>query len=68
MANADYSDPADASMMMKDMEIACDMGTRTGSAMPVAEVVKALFERAIHEGYMDSGQIAPMRLYSNNPL
>ncbi|MGB0630527.1 MAG: NAD(P)-dependent oxidoreductase [Alphaproteobacteria bacterium] len=68
MANADYSDPADASMMMKDMDIACDMGHRTGSPMPVSEVVQALFRRAIEQGHMDGGQIAPMRLYSDKPL
>ncbi|MFT7571237.1 MAG: 3-hydroxyisobutyrate dehydrogenase-like beta-hydroxyacid dehydrogenase [Paracoccaceae bacterium] len=68
MANADYSDPADASMMLKDMGIAQDMGNKTGSAMPVTDLVTALFNKAIDEGHMDGGQIAPMRLYSSEPL
>lgn len=68
MANADYSDPADASMMLKDMSIAQDMGSKTGSTMPVTDLVTALFKEAIDQGHMDGGQIAPMRLYSTKPL
>jgi len=68
MATADYSDPADASMMMKDMNIASDLGLRTDSPMPVTDLVTSLYERAIDEGNMDGGQIAPIRLYSKEPL
>lgn len=68
MANADYSDPADASMMLKDMGIARDMGRKTDSAMPVTDLVTALFQRAVDQGHMDGGQIAPMRLYTSEPL
>lgn len=68
MANADYSDPADASMMLKDMGIAQDMGRHTDSAMPITDLVTALFQRAVDQGHMDGGQIAPMRLYSLDPL
>ena len=68
MAVADYSDPADASMMMKDIDIACDMGKRTDSPMPVSEVVQKLYRQAIDQGNMDGGQIAPMKLYSEKPL
>lgn len=62
MAAADYSDPADASMMAKDVAIAADMGRRTGTAMPVTDLVDSLYRRAIDEGHLDAGQIAPMRL------
>lgn len=62
MAAGDYSDPADASMMTKDMRIARDMGASTGSAMPVTDLVASLYERAIAEGHIEAGQIAPMRL------
>lgn len=68
MAEADYSDPADASMMQKDMDIACDMGRLTDSSMPIAEIVTALYRQAIDQGHMDAGQIAPMRLYSDEAL
>lgn len=68
MATADYSDPADASMMMKDMNIASDLGRRTNSPMPVTDLVTSLYRRAIDEGNMDGGQIAPIRLYSKEPL
>lgn len=68
MANADYSDPADASMMLKDMGIARDMGRRTDSDMPVTDLVTELFQKAVDQGHMDGGQIAPMRLYSTKPL
>lgn len=68
MATADYSDPADASMMMKDMDIASDLGQRTHSPMPVTDLVTLLYRRAIEEGNMDGGQIAPIRLYSKMPL
>lgn len=68
MAVADYSDPADASMMMKDIDIACDMGKRTDSPMPVSGVVQKLYRQAIDQGNLDGGQIAPMKLYSEKPL
>ena len=68
MASADYSDPADASMMMKDMYIASDLGRRTDSPMPITDLVTSLYERVIDEGNMDGGQIAPIRLYSKEPL
>lgn len=68
MAAADYSDPADASMMMKDMNIASDLGRRTSSPMPVTDLVTALYSRVIEEGNMDGGQIAPIRLYTKEPL
>jgi len=68
MANADYSDPADASMMLKDMGIAQDMGTKTNSPMPITDLVTALFQKTIDQGHLDGGQIAPMRLYSSEPL
>jgi 3-hydroxyisobutyrate dehydrogenase-like beta-hydroxyacid dehydrogenase len=55
-------------MLMKDMSIAQDMGNRTHSDMPVTDLVTSLFQRAIDEGHMDGGQIAPMRLYSSTPL
>lgn len=68
MANADYSDPADASMMLKDMGIARDMGIKTKSAMPVTELITSLFQDAVDQGHLDGGQIAPMRLYASEPL
>ena len=68
MATADYSDPADASMMMKDMNNASDLGRQTGSPMPVTDLVTALYRRVIDEGNMDGGQIAPIRLYTKDPL
>ena len=68
MATADYSDPADASMMMKDMEIASDLGRRTKSSLPVTDLVTSLYRQAIYAGNIDAGQIAPIRLYSKEPL
>lgn len=68
MATADFSDPADASMMMKDMDIASDLGRETGSPLPVTEIATALYRRAIDEGNLDGGQIAPIRLYRKEPL
>lgn len=67
MAAADYSD-ADASIMMKDMNIACDMGRITGTPMPMTEVATSLYRLALQLGHTDGGQIAPMRLYSDKPL
>lgn len=68
MAAADYSDPADASMMMKDMNIASDLGQQTESPLPVTDLVTALYRRVIEDGNMDAGQIAPIRLYAKEPL
>ena len=50
------------------MSIAQDMGNRTNSYMPMTDLVTSLFQRAIEKGDMDGGQIAPMRLYSSEPL
>ena len=68
MAGADYSDPASAAIMMKDMNIACDMARLTDTPMPMTEVATSLYRLAIQLGHMDGGQIAPMRLYSDEPL
>jgi 3-hydroxyisobutyrate dehydrogenase len=68
MARADYSDPADALMMMKDMDIASELGLKTNSPLPIADLVTELYRRAIAEGNVDGGQIAPIRLYTNKPL
>lgn len=68
MANADYTDPATAAIMMKDMNIACDMARLTETPMPMTELATSLYRLAIHLGHLDGGQIAPMRLYATEKL
>ena len=68
MANADYSDPATAAIMVKDMNIACDMARLTDTPMPMTELATSLYRLAIQLGHLDGGQIAPMRLYANEKL
>ncbi|MGE0744616.1 MAG: NAD(P)-dependent oxidoreductase [Rhodospirillales bacterium] len=67
MAAARYQGAASA-VMMKDMDIACDMGRLTGTPMPVANLVTALYRLAYAQGHADAGQLAPMRLYADGPL
>ena len=68
MAAADYSDDVDAAIMAKDIDIACDMGRETGSAMPVTALVQQLYRQLIADGDRDKGQIGLMWLYKQEPL
>jgi 3-hydroxyisobutyrate dehydrogenase len=68
MAAADYARAGDAHIMLKDMEIACDMGRATRTPMPVAGLVASLYALLIAQGHADTGQIGLMRLYAEGPL
>ncbi len=68
MAAADYTDDVDAAIMVKDIDIACDMGRETGSAMPVTALVQQLYRQLIADGNRDKGQIGLMWLYKQAPL
>ena len=52
---------------LKDLDIACQLGMATGSPMPVTALVSELY-RLTGQQKGDTGQIAPMRLYSDEPL
>ena len=43
-------------------------GTPVPFAILVTELAASLYRMAIQFGHMDGGQIAPMRLYSTEPL
>lgn len=68
MASADYSDPGTARIMLKDMNIASDMGRLTEAAMPVTALVTSLYRLLIEQGHGHTGQIGLMRLYKDGPL
>lgn len=68
MASADYSDPGTAAIMVKDMNIACDMALLTGTPMPMTSLVTSLYRLLIEQGHGDAGQIGLMRLYRDGPL
>ena len=68
MAAAAYENVGDARIMLKDMDIACDMGRLTDSPMPVTALVTALYRLQIAQGHDDCGQIGLMRLYADGPL
>jgi 3-hydroxyisobutyrate dehydrogenase len=52
---------------LKDLDIACELGIATKSPMPVTSLVSDLY-RLVGQQKNDTGQIAPMRLYSDEPL
>ncbi|NQU69911.1 MAG: NAD(P)-dependent oxidoreductase [Rhodospirillales bacterium] len=68
MAAADYQDIGDTYIMTKDMNIACEMGRETGSAMPVANLVQSLYQLLNGQGGQDKGQIGLMWLYQQEKL
>ena len=68
MAAADYTDDVDAAIMVKDIDIACDMGRETNSPMPVTALVQQLYRQLIAAGRRDKGQIGLMWLYKQEPL
>lgn len=68
MAAADYADAPPAAIMVKDMEIAADMGRLTGTPMPVTSLVTSLYRLLIAQGHEETGQIGLMRLYADGPL
>jgi len=68
MAAADYAGDVDARIMIKDLDIALDMGRVTGSALPVTALVTQQYRALIAAGAHDKGQIGLMWLYRQAPL
>lgn len=68
MAAADYHGIGDSYIMTKDMNIACEMGRETGSAMPVGNLVQSLYQLLNAQGGQDKGQIGLMWLYQQQAL
>lgn len=68
MAAADYEGIGDSYIMTKDMNIACEMGRETGSAMPVANLVQSLYQLLNAQGAQDKGQVGLMWLYQQEAL
>ena len=68
MAAADYSSEVNARIMVKDIDIACDMGRETGSPMPVTALVQQLYRHLIANGDANKGQSGLMWLYKKTPL
>lgn len=68
MAAADYDAIGSTYIMTKDMNIACEMGRETGSAMPVANLVQSLYQLLNAQGGDDKGQIGLMWLYQQEAL
>ena len=67
MANARYPDNVPASLMLKDVDIACDMGEITDSPMPVTRQVQSMYRKLIDQGNDEKGQIGIMWLYRHTP-
>lgn len=63
MAAAAYPDNVPARLMLKDLDIATDLGRATDSPMPVTALVQQLYRRLVAEGHDDKGQIGLMHLY-----
>jgi 3-hydroxyisobutyrate dehydrogenase len=68
MAAADYRGEVDAAIMMKDLDIANDMGRITGSPMPITASVQQLYRQLIANGDADKGQSGLMWLYKRTPV
>ncbi len=68
MAAADYENIGSTYIMTKDMNIACEMGRETGSAMPVGNLVQSLYQLLNAQGGDDKGQIGLMWLYQQEAL
>jgi len=68
MAAADFASDNAAEIMLKDMNIACDMGRETGAPMPVTAVTAELYRLLISLGHADKGQIGLIRLYTDREL
>lgn len=68
MAAADYAGDVDARIMVKDLDIALDMGRITGSPLPVTALVTQQYRGLIADGAADKGQIGLMWLYRQRPL
>lgn len=63
MAAADYSREVNATIMAKDIDIACDLGRETLSPMPVTALVQQMYRQLIAQGDADKGQSGLMWLY-----
>ena len=68
MAAADYVNEVSAKIMVKDIDIACDLGRETLSPMPVTALVQQLYRQLIAQGDADKGQSGLMWLYKQHPL
>src|SRR5258706_451273 len=54
MANGE-PDNIDGRLMLKDMDIACDMGRATGTPMPITTAVAELYRLMIAQGFAAAG-------------
>ena len=68
MTAADYSAEVDAAIMLKDIDIALDMGARTNSRMPVTALVRRSYKKLIESGHRNKGQSGLMWLYKQQAL
>lgn len=68
MAAADYAGDVNARIMVKDLDIATDMGRETGSPLPVTALVQQMYRHLIANGDADKGQIGLMWLYKQSAL
>ena len=68
MVAQDFATDNAAAIMMKDMNIARDMGRETGSPMPVTALTAELYRLLIAMGQEDKGQIGLIRLYTDKVL
>jgi 3-hydroxyisobutyrate dehydrogenase len=58
----------DGAMGVKDINIALDLGRRTGSPMPLTGLVASMFQLVVSQGFTTGGLGTPMRLYAQGPL
>lgn len=68
MAAANYSGEVNATIMVKDLDIAADLGRATVSPMPVTALVQQLYRQLIADGDAEKGQSGLMWLYKQSPL
>ncbi|MDB5874508.1 MAG: NAD(P)-dependent oxidoreductase [Ramlibacter sp.] len=53
---------------LKDLEIIVDLGRETGAPMPMTGLLASLHRLLVHQGHVEGGMAAVIRLYADGPL
>jgi 3-hydroxyisobutyrate dehydrogenase len=68
MIKSEYPTAGNQALMLKDIGIAEDLGTKTGVEMPITRMVGDLYRELERRGFGGKGQIGLMWLYAQKPL
>ena len=68
MVRAEYPNQGNQALMLKDIGIAVDLGAKSGSDLPLTNLVAGLYRKLDAQGDGGKGQIGLMWLYAQKPL